>query len=88
MVHVMVNDMLLHAEGLWVRVAERGRCIIVRISRLGDITVNGIRSHREIRCMSLIDARMIPKGTTAHIGGAHLWGLRGDHFLGIVRAGY
>ena len=88
MVHVMVNDMLLHAEGLWVRVAERGRCIIVRISRLGDVTVNSIRSHREIRCMSLIDARMIPKGTTVHIGGAHLWGLRGDHCLGIVRAGY
>ena len=88
MVHMMMNDVLLHAEGLWVRVAERGRCIIVRISHLGDEVVNSIRSHSEIRCMSLIDARMIPKGTTAHIGGAHLRSLRGDHSFCVVRAGY
>lgn len=88
MVHMMMNDVLLHAEGLWVRVAERGRCVIVRISHLGDEVVNSIRSHSEIRCMSLIDARMIAKGTTSHIGGAHLWGLRGDYSLGVVRAGY
>ena len=88
MVHVMVNDMLLHAEGLWIRVAERGRCVMVRISRLGDVAVNSIRSHSEIRSMSLIDARMIPKGTTTHICRAHLRGLRVDHSIGIVRASY
>ena len=88
MVHMMMNDVLLHAKGLWVRVAERGRCIIVRISHLGDEVVNSIRSHSEIRCMSLIDARMIPKGTTGHIGRAHLRSFRGDYTLGIVRARY
>ena len=83
MVHMMMKDMMLYVKGLRIRVAKRSWCIIVRISHLGQVGVNNICTQSEIRCMSLIGAREIPKGTTSHICGVHLGSLGGDHSLGI-----